>query len=639
MPPPLWRWPLAAFVTGLVLLTIAPLWLAAVLPSNGWVETLHVARLLSDVLLEGQDAYHARLWVPTPMSTVPYLIAWFGPYVGFDEAMRALASLALAGTVAAWAVWLRATGRSALLLVAALPWLISQPYLRGDVAVLVATPLIFLALALHAQALQHPGVWRWLVMAVLIALAGVTHPLAGFGLAVGLPLLGLLHAVHVGWQRAGAAAGLALLADLPLLLILRPWWQKVLQSLGGWPQFVSGWATEWWPPSDNFRQLVDFSLDRLTPHALQLRVFQDLPDHLGEFLAFGWVLALAIWAGVAIRQRREYEAGPEPRPALPHPQPVYVLLVLLVAYFIAPARIHGPLPLAVVGAHIPTLLAMVASLSITLDPLKAPTGLRIRTAVAGVLFALTALILPVQAWQAILVDATTYGSLDDAYGAIPEGKRVCTVSARNDVRRMHVGIHDQVAAWSVILRGGLTQEPAPDAGWTPLVEQPLGHLPPQPRLPEVRLADMKACEYIVVFRDPGVAVEKVSSELKPLPRVYSRGPWEIFLNIRAAPWPPPLWMTPVNERMTACVQGLFGLAPTVHVTEHTDAMRARALLGWGQRCAEPPAPVAAPVPAAVHRVPVPDLEVAPTAAGQRPLPASPSTHDRPTMRERAGRGR
>ena len=644
-----WRWPLAVLVVGIVLLTLAPLWMAAVLPSSGWMESLHIGRLLSDVLQDGPDDFHARLWVPTPESAVAYVLAWLGPTLGFDHAMRALTSLALVATVATWWLWLRSTGRASVLLLAALPWLISQPLLHGDVPILVSWPLCFATLALHAQVLQLPhtfsvaALWRWAVMALLIVLVSVTHPVPWLGLAMGLPLLTLLFLPQLGVTRTLATTLLALLAQLPALLVLRPWWRKVLQSVGGWHEFTRGWVTEWWSPSDNFRQLVDFSLDRLSPHALQLRVAQDLPDHAGEFMAFGWLVALTIWAGVSIRERREQALHPEVPVTRPHPQPLLVAAMLLVAYFVVPARLHAPLPLAVVGGQIPSVLAMVAALAIPLNPLQPPRGVVGRTWLALGMFTVIALALPLQAWQTMLLDGTTYGHLEDAYNAIPEGKRVCSITARNDVRRMHVGVHDQIAAWSLILRGGLTQEPAPDAGWTPVVEQPFGHLPLQPRLPEIRLADMGACEYIVVFRDPGVPAQRITTELKALPRIYERGPWEIFLNIRANRWPPPVWMTPANDRMGYCALGLVGLTPPTTVAEHTDAMRARALLGWGQRCSDAPAPVT--------RVPSPPLQAAPPVPGGAGQPAPtppptrpdvrtwPQTDDRPTMRERAGRGR
>ena len=76
--------------------------------------------------------------MPTPIAFVPYVLALLGPSLGFALAARILATLALLALPWTWLAWLRASGRSPWLVVAALPWLLGPAYLQGELPLLVA---------------------------------------------------------------------------------------------------------------------------------------------------------------------------------------------------------------------------------------------------------------------------------------------------------------------------------------------------------------------------------------------------------------------------------------------------------------------------------------------------------------------
>lgn len=596
---PTWRVPLLALCAGILLLILLPLWTVPVLPASGWTSALHEARLLADVLRHGPDAYHARLWVPTPMTAVPYLLALTGPS-HLEMALRLLASLALLSTVLVWWLWLRNTKRSPWLLVGALPWLVSQPFLQGDIAILLSWPLWFGTLALQIPAMRRT--WLWPLVALLVTLVALTHPLPWLSLLVLLPLLALLQAGRHGWKNALKWTLFSLLSSLPSVLLLRPWWLKVLTSMNGWPGMVQAWRQEWWLPGDNFRQLVDLSLDRLNPHAAQIPEMKQLFDHHGELVAFAWTTALIVWLAASVRQGRE-----NPQNTVKNPQPIHALVLLSLAYFLLPARIHSPLALPVVGGQLPPLLAILAVLALPLDPLQPPLTFRVRTWLATLTLVVVAVALPLLAWQSLLLDATSFGSLHQAFATIPEGQRVCTLSARSDVRHVRAGVFDDLGGWSLILRGGLSNEPAPNPGLSPLTEEPLGHLPWLPRANDARLKDMAPCQYIAVFRDPGVALTEITKQFRALPQLYAHDAWEVFQNVRAGPWPPPQPLTPDEERLNACFFTMFGLPPEDMPDEQPQALSARLGLDWGPNCLPftPPARVPGfPPPVAVPYGPV-----------------------------------
>ncbi len=605
MPVVRWRWPLYTLVLGISALVALPLWLVHVLPAAGWTQNLHIARVLSDVMTRGPDALHGRLWVPTPVTLVPYALALLGPKIGFAMAARLVATLALFALPWAWIGWLRASGRSPWLVVAALPWLMGPAYLQGDLPLLVAWPLWFWALAAQLQAMRAGGAWRWLRLAVPVALLAVTQPVAFLTILGLLPILAILQIGRAGWRSALRSLILTLLALLPAIALLVPWVGKILASLGGTHAFAQAWRSEWWLPGDNFRQLADLSLDGFGNHGPRIDSLKEMRERVGEMLAFAWLLALMVWLAAAMRQARE---RPKPQDELANPHPAHALAALTLAYFLLPARLIAPIPLLQFSGLLPPVVGMLAALALPLDPLAPPPSMRTRTWLASAVLLIVVAVLPAFAMRSLLLDSVGFGSMTQALATLPVDQRVCTVSARSDVRHVRAGVHDDLAAWPLILRGGLVNEPVPDVLWTPVVEYANGHLPYLPRAQDVRLDDARACTYIAVFRDPGVAVDQIAKQFKPLPRLYSRDMWEIYQNLRATPWPPPVWLTPQTERMTACATAMIGLVPVQMPPEQVETMQARARLGWNIRCVDvaPQPPEQLPVNAPMRlAVPIP----------------------------------
>ena len=622
MPVVRWRWPLYTLIVGLSAFAVLPIWLVRVLPASGWTQSLHVARVLADVLAHGPDAFHGRLWVPTPISLVPYILAIGGAKIGFTLTARLLATLALLGLPWAWLAYLRASGRSPWLVIAALPWLMGPAYLQGELSLLVAWPLWFLALALQLRAMQLGGWRRWALLALPVALLAVTHPVAWLTLLGLLPILALLQVGRSGWRVAMRHVATSLVAVLPSIAVLLPWLGKVLKSLGGRHNFWRAWHSEWWLPGDNFRQLTDLSLDGFGNHGPRIESFKELGERSGELLAFAWLLALVVWLTAAMRDARERAQTPVP---LADPHPVHALAVVAFGYFLLPARLIAPLPLLQFSGMLPPIIAILAALASPLDPLSPPRSARLRTWLASGTLLVVAIALPVHALRSLLLDSVGFGSLEQALATLPPNQRVCTVSARSDVRHVRAGVHEDLAAWPLILRGGLVNEPVPDVLWTPVVEYEHGRLPYLPRATELRLDDARACQFFVVFRDPGVQVEQIAAQFKPLPRLYGRDMWEIYQNLRATPWPPPVWLNPQTERMVACALAQLGLPPTPMAAEQVETMQVRARLGWNIRCVDAPARPAPASPAPL--VPPPLLAPpSPRLAVPQPLhvPVSPS---------------
>ncbi len=598
MAPVRWQWPLYTLVVGVCALVVLPIWLVHQLPAAGWTQSMHIARVLSDVLAHGPDGLHGRLGVPTPIAVVPYFLALLGPSLGFALAARILATLALLALPWTWLAWLRASGRSPWLVVAALPWLLGPAYLQGELPLLVAWPLWFGALAAQLAAIRHRGAARWVLVALLAAALAVTHPVPWLLALGGLPILAALRTGRAGLRVALGQLGATLLALLPSVLLWVPWAAKILQSLGGMPSFFRAWRTEWWLPGDNLRQLADLSLDGFGNHGPRIDSLREFSERSGELLAFVWLLALTVWLAAAIRQAREQ--APAPAPLDPHP--VHALAALMVGYFLLPARLLAPLPLLQFSGLLPPILAVLAVLALPLDPLAPPPSMRIRTWCASGLLLVVVVALPAFALRSLLLDSVGFGALDRALAALPADQRVCTVSARSDVRHVRAGVHDDLGAWPLIARGGLVNEPVPEVLWTPVVEFPNGHLPWLPRAQDVRLDDARACQYFLIFRDPGVAVENIAKQFKVLPRIYSRDMWEIYVNLRAAPWPPPAWLTPQTERMVACGTALIGLPPVQMPPEQAETLQLRTRLGWSIRCIEPSTPLKPPLPPALPTV-------------------------------------
>jgi hypothetical protein len=615
MPAVRWRWPLYTLLLGIAVLAVLPLWVVRVLPASGWTQNMHVARVLADVIARGPDAYHGRLWVPTPNSLVPYTLALLGSHLGYVLATRLLATLALLGLPWAWLAWLRASGRSPWLAIAALPWLLGPAYLQGDLPLLLAWPLCFAALALHLRAMEQGGWRRWLLLALPLTLLAVTHPVVWLAILALLPLLAILQAGRTGWRPALRHLLLTLLAVLPSIALLLPWMGKVLASLGGLRGFQRAWRSEWWLPGDNLRQLADLSLDGFGNHGPRIESLLELRERSGELLAFAWLVALVMWLAASMREARERT---ETSPAPLNPHPVHALAIVTLGYFLLPARLIAPLPLGQFSALLPPVIAMLAALALPFDPLVPPRSVRLRTWAASAVLLTVAVALPVYALRSMLLDSAAFGGLEQAMAAIPQNQRVCTISARSDTRHVRAGVHDDLGAWPLILRGGLVNEAVPDVLWTPVIEHTHGHLPYLPRAQEMRLEDGKACQYFAVFRDPGVQIEQITRQFRPLPRVYGRDMWEIYQNLKVGPWPPPLWLTPQTERMLACALGQMGLQPVEMPAEQAETMQVRVRLGWNIRCIDPVLPpTTAPIQPPRMAVPqhMPLLQGVPDAPG------------------------
>jgi hypothetical protein len=373
-----------------------------------------------------------------------------------------------------------------------------------------------------------------------------------------LPALAIWQGFHVGLRQALLWPLWTVALALPSVALLLPWarnaWLQVPHTLAGQPLL----------PLESGRLLIDRLLDVFAPHGPGLESLGDLVLHRpGGIATFLWLLGLFLWLLGAIRSRRE----------LPQVPPTGVdgtgylgqaLVLLLIAYLVAPAVLVQPLALAAPGGKLVDLLAILAILALPLQPMQPPRTARLRTWAGTLALLIVAIQMPLSTLEAWLLSRTELGQIRDVAAHVPAGATVATLHARMQGRWMRAPVLANLGHWHDVLVGGLAPDLLPD----PLLQPVRVRVGRQRPLPPVdpdafRWRDHgRWYDWFLVYEQPGDPPAAWDAFLRTLPRVYQRGPWSVYQNLDVVPWPPPPDLTPAEhraaQRLMECALGLQG---------------------------------------------------------------------------------
>jgi len=594
-------------------LCIAPLWLVDLVPLLDFGQHLQLATILHDWSREPLYAQHyTRVPGLTPCWFFPTAVDLLAHLRGTLWAGRVVLSLSLAAVPVA-ALWLlRVAGHSPWLVLGVLPWTLNYDFFLGYVDHLAALPIFLGLLAAHLRWLQQPRWYRGLLVAALIAWLAVTHYLL---FVVGLCSIPLL-ALTMGLRRRPATAPLLLLRDvglgLPALALLAPWANRQAAAAGGWKAWLANPAAEHPLPLADLRQLPDRLLDAFAPHGPGIDSVADLLLHRpGEVVGVLWILGLGAWLLGSVRQQRlarETEAldrlAKADRGGANTSYLGWAFVLVLIAYFALPEELRRPIWLYGIHFRLVEVLAILAVLALPLRP-AAPPAVPIRVGLGTLAMGLCAVMMPLSTMQSFLLARTEFAAIRQAFDTIPRGSKVLTLHRRSCSRYLRPCVLHDMGAWYTVLRGGY----APMAFGDPALQRIAVRADRQLPAPPVEDPDGlnwqdhgRFYDYIAVYKDLGEDTSGFEAYLKNLPRIFQRGNWQVFQNLKRTPFPPP---SAAAERETmqatllveyaVSMTGLDWDTPQQRVPVHLRAPHALlARLGWLAPVRAQVAPLLAP---------------------------------------------
>lgn len=553
-----WRLALAMLLAALIGLSLWPIWARDFLPLHDAAQVEHQASILYDWNVRASfRSDYERLPYPTPNALGPYLITLFAPLLGVHLGLKAVLTLAmLALPLAAWALT-RAARHSPWLLVAVVPWMWHYDVWVGHLGQVLGLPLLLALLALHLRFARDPGPWRALALVALLALLAVSDLLLWL---VGAALLVLLGAA-IGWRQR-RWLGLPLLAvreaalALPSLALLLPWFRTEWWGRGRL-------TAEWTLPMDTLKMLFSRLFDVFGPRGVALESLADLLfNRPGDLISALWLTGMGLWTLAAVRQGRERQAadaearrGPplhtanaavaaeaQARPAWSGSAYlgwtwawVATGLLLLPTHVLRPVWIHGVAPRLV------TLLAVLGALALPLRPTWPPRSGRWRTWAGSAALAVAAVWMALSALRSTILTQEEYSHLRQALATIPPDKAVLVLRPNPHSRWMQLAIFHDVGQWWGALGGGAVPFAFRDPALQPVRPRP-ERLRPAPSGDDQDSYSYsehgKYYDFVAVFRDPFAPEIRAEPLLRTWPRLYHRGRWQVFQNLRPEPWPP-----------------------------------------------------------------------------------------------------
>ncbi len=584
------RWRLALGVTLLFLvgLSLWPVWVGDFLPLQDGAQIEHQASILYDWNVRSSfRAAFERVPYPTPNALGPYLITLFAPLLGVHLGFKVVLTLALLAVPLSAYGLLRAARQSPWLLLAVVPWMWHQDVWIGHLGQILGLPMLLTLLAVHLAFARDPGPWRAMILGLLLAMLATTDLLLWFTGAALLIVLG----GAVGWHwRRWWGAPLLMVRELglalPSLALLTPWLRAELVGRGGF-------AGEWTLPMDTLKLLFSRLFDVFGPRGTALDSLADLLfNRPGDPISALWLLGIGLWTLAAVRQQREGLGGlghgrPSSAPYAsvplqtanaapgssaghlgrdrPWSGSAYLSwafvwtaagLLLLPTHLLKPVWIHGVAPRLV------TVLALLGALALPLHPDLPPLTARWRT------WAGTAALLVAAAWMALSALRSTvltqqeFSHLRAAMATVPPDKSLLVLRSNDQSRWLQPAIFHDVGQWWGALGGGGVPFSFRDPALQP-VRPRAGQLLPSPPADahdQFNWTDHgRFYEFMAVYRDPFAPELRAEAMLRSWPRLYRRGRWQVFQNLRPEKWPPPPVLPPPANSDEAVTDALLGL--------------------------------------------------------------------------------
>ena len=570
VPPDRHHFAFRTLLPALLALAVWPLWAVDLLPLPQYAQHLRVATILHDWhALPLYRQTFERLPFPTPYSGFAWLTHGLARLHDVEWAGRVVLTLSVLGLVLAARWLLSVAGHSRWLLLGVLPWALNPDLIRGDANLVLALPLFLAVLASHLWLLKQASPWRALALAVLLCMLAVSHWIWLLAVLM-LPLLATWQGAHRGWRQALLWPVQTLLLILPSVALLMPWarmtWREAVLAHGGTQNLLAGMPKM---PLDSGRHLIDRLFDVFAPHGAGLDSVADLFLHRpGEIASFLWLTGLSMWLLGAIRQHRQRVME---QTELPNLQQVdgtaylcQTLVLVAVAYLLAPTLVLSPIQLAGMGDRLVNLLAILAVLALPLQPMLPPLTARKRTWLGTTAMLVVCAQLPLSTLEAFTMARTELGPLRQVHASIPVGASVAILRTRTQGKWLRVPQFANLGAWFDVMVGGYVAEGLDDPQLQPVRFRP-GQQRPQPPLDpaEFRWRDHgRWYGWFVVYAPPGTTQPEWDTFLRTLPRVYQRGAWSVYQNLDVTPWPPPPELTPAEHRaatrLTECALGLQG---------------------------------------------------------------------------------
>lgn len=541
-------------LTGLVGLTIAPIWLVDLLPVVDCGSHLHLITLLHEI---DRNPVFQRHYIPVD-AIVPYLgyyelVHWLAYLRDVEWANRVVLSACLIALPLSALSLLRAAGHSRWLVLGVVPWMLNDDFFMGFFSFLMSIPLFLWLLAAHLRWLQRPTWRRGLGVAGLLGVLAVTHYLLwAIGLAI-LPLMALLFGWRNGWQRGLWWPIRDGLLGVPSVAVLLPWFLKYFVYAEGVmtsdqaaaagkgslaERLANVYAGVHLAPVENVRQIVDHLFV-----TVGLQGSRRLLDRPAEITTVLWLAGMVLWTVGAVRQVR-------PQPAVQGqvrvPGGSYVawsLAFLSLLYFLTPVHLVRPIWLFGVNFRLIEVLAVLAVVALPLEPAWPPPTARWRTHLGTASLLAAAIVLPLGTLHAFRVANREYGAIRQAYAAIPPGKAVLTLRSKRSTSWLRYHIFNNVGEYYGVFRKGYVPYSFADTSSKPLVVDKRTAIPAPPWDQHELFrwdAHGRYYDYIAMFDDPGSPPPPWRSELPDsLEPVFQRGAWKVLRNPSPDPWPPP----------------------------------------------------------------------------------------------------
>lgn len=560
--------------TALMILGLAPVWVSQVLPILDALAHEHLITIIHDYDRSPLFQQHyERVDAIVPYLTYYKLVDWLAWIAGVEWANRVVLSLCLALLPVSTLHLLKAAGHSRWLVLGVFPWMLNADFFMGFLNYLMSLPVFFWVLAAHLRFMRRPGLRGALLVMGLLVFLAITHYLLWAVAICLLPTLGVTIGARYGWRKALLWPWREAVLCLPSIGILLPWFlsyfvlaedvrssdQALIQATDLVDRLKQIYAGEHATPLGNIHQIFDRMFNQFLQGSGQIKGPLDFLLHRpGELASSLWLLGLGLWLAALNHtriRRQPGEADPSATPLAPSPTGAdaisglrgttylgQVLLLVTIAYFLLPQHLSRPIILYGVNFRLVEVLAILSIVVLPVRPLAPPREVRFRVWLGTLALFSAAVVMPIMTTGAFMMASTEYGSIREAYGSIPSGRKVLTLRATRHSQYLREPIFSGIGQFYAISQRGYVPYSFADSSSKPMVVRREQQVP-CPIWYDHFTFTMKDhgrfYDTIVVYRAQGERPGRWESDLKGWELSYQRDRWKVYNNPHPDPWPEP----------------------------------------------------------------------------------------------------
>ena len=546
------------------LLGLAPIWITDLLPVLDVASHLHLITIIHTFDIVPLYKHHyAEVNAIVPYISYYQLVDWLAWIGGVEWANKVVLSVSVGALPLAALHLIRRVGHDRWLVLGIFPWMLNADFFMGFFNYLMSIPLFLWILAEHVRFMQAPSWKRASYVAGLLIAMAITHYLLWGVTLVLLPALAFIFGTRTHWRKALwwpiREVGLV----LPSIAVLLPWFlsyfvfadgvktadQAAIQGETLAERLRSVYAGDHLTPLGNLKQIFDRMVDQFAPQPEHVRGLWDLLNNRpGEVVTSLWLIGAALWLMGALKGRSEDEEHPTSRyePSLPSLKGTsyvgWALALVATAYFILPQHLNRPIILYGVNFRLVEVLGILSICALPTLPSMPRRRVRWRVHAGTMCLALAAAMMPIATAGMFLLARTEYGSVRDAMGSIPTGKRVLTLRYKRDSAYLRNGVFSNVGEYYAIFRHGYVPYSFADSSSKPVVAR-RPHTIPAPVWYDHGTFSKKNharyVDYVAIFRGLDEKPGGWERSLRDWQVIYQRDRWLVLKNPDRLPWPPP----------------------------------------------------------------------------------------------------